>query len=539
MKLNNITKKVCLGATALLATISFNSCTDKNDWDVDASYDRIFHTTSLSVSPQDDRVGVEFKLMPNTAKYIVEISRDTLTNDVVENANGNSIIQELTSTPDTIYNLQGSTKYYIRLRGVSADGKSSNWKYLDKYSFKTKSEQIIENVVPATYTADVYFKAGKQIDAAYIYKDGDSVKQDVSAAEIEAGLITLTGLKANSSYKVKLWNGDVVRGTYSFKTNEAYPDGYQVITLTEDDDINSILANAENDKVVIVFPQGMDYKTPVGEDGKNKVPTIPANIKSVYFWGAAGDNKPTFHPLGVKFDGTNANRGIIRFYNLNLVNNGKADNYVLNISGANNIESIEIEKCDISKTRGVVRFQSISDNCAVGKVSINNCVISEIGSYGVFNSKGTNKMTISELNITNSTINSVEASAMVNVQNAGLNINVDHCTINNCVQTTKSMFDVNKLTDNKLIMSNCLIGPFYAADGETTIKGMSMKNQQDVTNTFYTNDQKWNSGYELGDEISGSSTDLWEDAANGNFTIKSAFKSQYENYGDPRWIVTE
>ena len=68
MKINNITKKVCLGATALLAAISFNSCTDKNDWDVDASY--------------DDRVGIEFKKMPNTTKYIVEISTDTLNNEV-------------------------------------------------------------------------------------------------------------------------------------------------------------------------------------------------------------------------------------------------------------------------------------------------------------------------------------------------------------------------------------------------------------------------------------------------------------------------
>ena len=523
----------------LLAAISFNSCTDKNDWDVDASFDRLFHTTSLSVSPLDDRVGVEFKKMPNTAKYIVEINTDTLNNDVTENANGKSIIKELTTTPDTIYDLQGSTKYYIRMRGISEEGKSSNWKYLDKYSFKTKSEQIIESVTPATYTADVTFKAGKQIDAAYIYKDNDSVKQDVSAAEVEAGLITLTGLKANTTYKVKLWNGEVVRGSYSFKTNEAYPEGYEVITLAEGDDINNIMANTTSDKIVIVFPQGLDYKTPVGEDGKNKVPVIPGNIKSVYFWGAAGDTKPTFHPLGIKFDDTTADRGVIRFYNLNLVNNGKTDNYVVNMGGANNIESLEIEKCNISKTRGVVRFQNIGSNCTVSKISINNCVIDEIGSYGVVNTKGQTKMTIGKLDITNSTISGVEAGAMVNIQNAGLTIKVDHCTIYNCVQGAKSMFDVNKLTDTKVIMSNSIIGPFYGSDGEATIKGVSMKNQQDVTSTFYTNDQKWNSGYELGDEISGSSVDFWENAGNGDFTIKSAFKSQYENYGDPRWVVAE
>lgn len=133
--------------------------------------------------------------MPNTTKYIVEISTDTLNNEVAENANGKSIIKELTSTPDTIYDLQGSTKYYIRMRGLNDEGKTSNWKYLDKYSFKTKSEQIITDVTPGTNTADVAFKAGKQIDAAYIYKDKDSVKQDVTAAEVAAGLVTLRGLR--------------------------------------------------------------------------------------------------------------------------------------------------------------------------------------------------------------------------------------------------------------------------------------------------------------------------------------------------------
>ena len=537
MKFNNITKKVSLGAAVLLAAISFNSCTDKNDWDVDPSYDRLFHTTSLSVTPFDDRAAVEFKLMANTEKYIVEVSKDTLNNDVAENANGKSIIKELTSTPDTIYDLDGSTKYFIRMRGVSADGKSSNWKYLDKYSFKTKSEQIITNVVPSSTSADVSFLAGKQVDAAYIYKDGDSVKQDISAAEVAAGLIKLTGLKANSSYKVKLWNGDIVRGSYSFKTTEAFPEGYQVITLAEGDDINDILANAENDKVVIVFPQGMDYKTPLDADGKNKVPTIPANIKSIYFWGAAGETKPTFMPLGIKFDGNNTDRDIIRFYNLKLRNKGMNDNYVLNISGGNNINSIEIDKCDISLTRGVIRFQNISSTPKVGKININNCTIDSIGSYGVLNSKG-QTMSIPILNITNSTISTVAASAIVNVQQADMKMTVDHCTIYNCVQSGKSMFDVNKLTDVTLEMNSCLIGPFNNNDG-STIKGMSVKNQQNIYSTYYTNDQKWNSGYEIGDEISGSSTELWEDPAKGNFTIKSAFKSQYESFGDPRWIVAE
>ena len=60
-----------------------------------------------------------------------------------------------------------------------------------------------------------------------------------------------------------------------------------------------------------------------------------------------------------------------------------------------------------------------------------------------------------------------------------------------------------------------------------------------IRDRFYTNDMKWNSGYEIGDELSASSTELWEDAAKGDFNIKNALRSQYQNYGDPRWIVVE
>ncbi len=536
MKLNNITKMVCSGALMLLGAISINSCTDKNDWDVDSSYDRLFHTTSLSVTPLADRIAVDYKLMPNTAKYIVEISKDSLYNDIVENANGNSIIEELTTSPDTIYNLEGSTKYYIRMRGVSEDGKSSNWKYLNSYSFKTKSEQIITGIIPSSTTADVSFIAGKEVDKARLIWGNDSVEQNITSENVKAGTVTLTNLIANTSYTLKLMNGENVRGTYKFKTTEAYPEGYEVITLSEDDNLNSLMENAKSDKVVIVFPQGIDYKMPLDADGKNLTPTIPANIKSVYFWGAAGENKPTFHPSGVKIAGTDVD--IVRFYNLTLKNNGKSADYIVNVSADVNINALQIDKCDISDTRGVIRYQSLKGECTTKEMTINNCFISNIGSYGVINLKGLTKLSVGTLNITNSTISGVEAGALVNVQQANMAINVDHCTIYNCVQTAKSMFDVNKLTTIKPNISNCLIGPFYNHD-DTTIKGCSVKGQQDVTNTFFTSDMNWNSGFEIGDGLTITSKELWVDAENGDFTIQNLYKANYEQYGDPRWIVTE
>ena len=123
------------------------SCTDDNDWSVDASYDRLFHSIEFSVTPLDDRAEVSFKKMPNTDYYIVEYSTDSLSNDIPMGGTEHSVVDSsFVDTPDSIYNLDGNTEYYIRIKGRSYSGKSSNWKYLDNFKFKTKAEQIITGV---------------------------------------------------------------------------------------------------------------------------------------------------------------------------------------------------------------------------------------------------------------------------------------------------------------------------------------------------------------------------------------------------------
>ena len=274
----------------LLGFASLTSCTDDNDWSVDASYDRLFHSIELSVTPLDDRAEVSFKKMPNTDYYIVEYSTDSLYNDIPMGGTDHSVVDSsFVDTPDSIYNLDGNTEYYIRIKGRSLDGKSSNWKYLDKFKFKTKAEQIITGVDVTSTTATVSFIAGKTIDAVYYYKSSeDSTKVDFTAEDVAAGKLTITGLKANSSYKVKLWNKENLRGTYSFKTTEAYPEGYDVMTLAEGEDLGTILEEATSDKVVIVMPKNATYQMTSSDTGEQKGLIIPANIKSIYFWGESG-----------------------------------------------------------------------------------------------------------------------------------------------------------------------------------------------------------------------------------------------------------
>ena len=543
MKLNkSIISKALFGAMKLLGGASFTACTETNDWDVDPAYDRLFHSSKVSVSPGEDQAEVTFKKMPDAEFYVIEISTDTLFDEVETTEHsiyfGDKEDARITTSPYTMTGLEGSTKYYFRIKSCATNGKGSTWKYLDdtesNYSFTTKSEQIILDVVPGSKTVKVSFKAGKQITEAQIVKDDEVlVSQPVTADEVAAGELTIGGLNAKTSYTVQLLNGENIRGKMKFTTTEPFPDGYEVINVAAGDDVKDLLANATSDKVVVVFPQGMEY-TALNEEGQTSTIKVPENIKSVYFWGAAGESKATIKFKGVSFDSSSMD--VVRFYNLNLQYGANSDGYVMNQSGTFTLNSLEMEKCDVKDIRGIFRFQSIV-NSTVNAIKINDCVLTNIGTYGIVNTKDQKSLTLGTVSITNSTLNTIN-SVLTNTSQANFSITLDHCTIWNCVPATKPYFDLQKQTGVTVVCTNSLIGAYYDfKDAAQTVKGSSLKDI-DASGTVYTSDFTWNSGYEIGSQISETSAQLWANPAKtgADFTVQN---SSYKNLGDPRWIPAE
>ncbi|WP_288591594.1 DUF5123 domain-containing protein [uncultured Prevotella sp.] len=543
MKLNkSIISKALFGAMMLLGGASFTACTETNDWDVDPAYDRLFHSSKVSVSPGEDQAEVTFKKMPDAEFYVIEISTDTLFDEVETTEHsiyfGDKEDARITTSPYTMTGLEGSTKYYFRIKSCATNGKGSTWKYLDdtesNYSFTTKSEQIILDVVPGSKTVKVSFKAGKQITEAQIVKDDEVlVSQPVTADEVAAGELTISGLNAKTSYTVQLLNGENVRGKMKFTTTEPFPDGYEVINVAAGDDVKDLLANATSDKVVVVFPQGMEY-TALNEEAQTSTIKVPENIKSVYFWGAAGESKATVKFKGVSFESSSMD--VVRFYNLNLQYGANSDGYVLNQSGTFTLNSLEMEKCDVKDIRGIFRFQSIV-NSTVNAIKINDCVLTNIGTYGIVNTKDQKSLTLGTVSITNSTLNTIN-SVLTNTSQANFSITLDHCTIWNCVPATKPYFDLQKQTGVTVACTNSLIGAYYDfKDAAQTVKGSSLKDI-DASGTVYTSDFTWNSGYEIGSQISETSAQLWANPAKtgADFTVQN---SSYKNLGDPRWIPAE
>jgi len=444
------------------------------------------------------------------------VSKDSLYDEVAMGGSNAKVFEVKTSEGTssstyvtTLTDLDNNTEYYLRIKSVAEGKNESKWSYYkDGDCFKTKSEQIVTSVVPGSTTVTVNFKPGCTVDKAYIYtSETDSTGYDVTAAELEEGVKTISGLTPQTTYTVALFNGTVKRGYASFTTTEAYPDGYSIITIADGDDINAKLTESTSDKVVVVFPQGLTYEFPTGADGNvtENATVVPANIKSIYFWGAAGETKPTFKAKGISLAG---DVDIVRFYNLNLENEGTSADYIINQSAGVTINSIEIEKCTVSNTRGVVRAKS-GDAGAINNVNISDCVISNIGSYGVVNTKEITSFTVGTITISNSTVYGVNGNAVVNTIQDNVKIVVENCTFNNCTVGGKSFFDINKKSGVTIDLTNVIIGTYYNSDGSKTIKGCSVKNTASATNVIYTSDLKWNSGYEIGDQIDAKSTDLF------------------------------
>ena len=320
----------------LLGAASISSCADQNDWEVDPAYDRLFHATNLSVTPYDTKVAVNFNTAKNTTGYVVELSTDTLYNDIAQGANANCVIDTIETAPDTIRGIDAETKYWIRVRGINEEGKSSNWVYYSKYSFKTKSENIISGVDPTKNSAVISFEKGAQfteVTCVYTKEDAtlDSINVPFTAEQVAAGEIEATGLTPSTRYTVKIYNlkdgVKKLRGSKDFKTSEDLPDGFDAIAFNGSSDLQEVLNQAAQEgkqNVLINFAQGTNYKQ---EEGADAI-VVPSGIKSIVFWGQEGDSKPIFHAKGINFGG---DMTLVRFYNLDLVNEGKNADYICNI----------------------------------------------------------------------------------------------------------------------------------------------------------------------------------------------------------------
>lgn len=557
--------KNILGTASMMAlALSATSCTDGNDWDVDGSLSRLFglNGDKITVETAETSATVTFsaftsKTVPAPEYYVFEVSKDSLY-EGVENANIIKFGEDksLTSSPVVLSGLDGDSKYYMRVKAMSSTSNESKWVYYkDGSSFKTKAEQIFNNVEATDLFEDhvnLSWTPGAEV-THITYANANDVENiqtiNLTDEEKAAGKYTLSGLQPTSTYTITIYKNDVKRGQLQVTTPAAMPAAnfkYSLasdVTVISQDLIDEIAEKAKaaagnetNYSATIGIPAGAKvalYGTNDSDGGKTNV-TIPDGM-SVTFFGLAGGETPTI-TLDKNFDIAGSHT-YIKFQNVKLEENGAG--YFINQNKACTVSEFTLEDCEVSNVKtSFFRIQG-KDAKSIGKLTLKNSIFTNLcAGYGFIHiDAGSGAGHLDNVEIDGCTFNSICVTGKVFIFSKKTDmqdITIKNSTFYNCNGNGQYFVDFNtdSFGPNTFLIENCIFGK--SAD-EATNKNIRSKTPATVANSFRTTDFfKVIKGV---NDTEFSSTQLFTDPANGNFTIKAG--TLKEKAGDPRWYVVE
>lgn len=524
-------------AFTLLTIFATVSCTDGNDWDVDNSYNRLFSVTSSSLSISPEATTAEFKWTktPGTEYYIIEVSKDTLYNEVPMN-NTNSVVfgedKTITQSPYVLTDLDSDSKYFIRIKAMSSVKTESKWAYPEKFSFKTKSEQIMNSVSNSDKTSSsirLSWTAGAAVTKIELLKNNLVVQEKtLTADEIAAGETTLTGLEPNTSYQANLYNNIIRRGYALFITFPEAPNADIILYLATDD----IIDQTYLDGLATQYP-GKSITLALAADATYTVAekiTIPDGM-SINFFGIPGSNKTALRIQGtVDYAGSH---DFITFQNLNLdcLNKG----YIMNQSSAGQVNKIEFDDCLIQNiATSFFRMQSTPIK-VVNSLILNNCIFRNIGSgyFFIHIDANSGSGVLKNLTISNSTFDKVCASGKGFIYSNKTNmesLTISNCTLYKVAGASQRFIDFNTgYGATAFSISNTILG----MTGDATTLGIRSASAPSINSTYATSNWAQTNDAVTYSTYSGTAADLFTDPENGDFSIKDG--SFNNNVGDPRW----
>lgn len=558
--------KNILGTASMMAlALSATSCTDGNDWDIDGSLSRLFGLNGDKITVEAAETSAKVTFSAFTSKdvaepeyYVFEVSKDSLY-DGVENANIIKYGEDktLTSSPVVLSGLDGDSKYYMRVKAMSTTANESKWVYYkDGSSFKTKAEQIFNNVDASNLFEDhVNLSWTPGADVTHITYANTSDAENIQTIELTdeektAGKYTISGLQPTSTYIITIYRNDVKRGQLQITTPAAMPSANYKYTLPSDvkvisrtlieeiaEQAKAAAGNETNYSATIGIPAGATvslYGTAEADGGKTNV-TIPDGM-SVTFFGLAGGDAPTIN-LDKNFD-IAGSHAYIKFQNVKLVENGAG--YFINQSKACTVNDFSLEDCEVTNLNtSFFRLQNGKEAKAISKLTLKNSIFTNLcAGYGFINvDAGSGVGHLDNVEIDGCTFNGICKTGKVFIFSKNTNmqdITIKNSTFYNCNGNRQYFVDFSDKTlgPNTFLIENCI---FSKSADDATDKNIRCKTAPTVAGSYSTTDFfKVIKGVNALDY---SSDQLFTDPANGNFTIKAG--TLKEKAGDPRWYPTE
>lgn len=510
-------------AACVLATLAFVACTDKNDWEVDPSYNRLFSITSMSVNANATDAKYTFTAIAKAEYYLIELSKDSLYDAIELGQHESSILygddKSITKSPVTLDNLDSDTKYFLRVKAISSTSQNSNWAYLEGYSFKTKSEQIITHVDANATNATIQWPANSKATHVVVLKGSTTeATRNLTADEIAAGEATIEDLSSETEYTIKLMNGTVTRGSIKFQTS---PDYGGATVIRPGDDFQAIIANEENGNVFVVEPG--TYKA-----GKLTI-TRSMSIKA-----AKPTDRPTVNATISLGAGVNFELKDIIMHGTELGENLKNGGHVIDfVTAGAAYQHISISGCVLSNYLKGLLYLNVAANAE--SVTFDDCVIYNIECDGgdFFDCRVGTPKTITFTN--NTVYNSCAARDFFRIDDASSSnqgvaptILVKNNTFNGVANnSSRRLFYIrwsgHKITYTDNIIANSPLGTLR--HNSSTIIGSSSGNNYFNATTMANVD-------------TGSKTTLdpgFADADDGDFTLSNSTLIA-NKVGDPRWF---
>jgi hypothetical protein len=548
-------KKLIL-LTAFFALV-FAGCKDE---EVIPPADRLFRPMINSATISMTWIKVGWDKYKGAKKYELQMSVDTF----------KTVLRTVRtdSTQMLFSKLDFDTRYQFRLQAIGDSIVASGDTIRSRYFTTDLATLDYPTLLTTPTSSDVIDKSIRvrwlQSSLAYTHIDvmvsKDSVykRVTVTAAENLAGEKIISGLKAGTSYIVKIFTGDAeYRGKKTFKTVASQVFTKDVVDLRDSTDVQalSILTQAYLDNLALLHPTG--YNLILSGGVTYTLPTINISVPVNMVTGLSFRGKAIMAVNGSFGIAAAAKVSKVRFEKIFFTGGTAAGKtktdanyggaYLINMNVANgNVDTLQFENCDIKYKRGAIRMQTTA---TIGLVKINNCLFDSIGGYGVVNNANAASR-INDIVVSNSTIAHADKLFV-----CGQTLGINSITISNittyCAPLSGGYFlDYNtNAAPGGVSISNSVFGPgaYNTLTPPTNaVNGMRFSTTAvpttSVVNCFKTSDLTWviiapatqpNAPINDFVDLGKTSALTFGDVTTGNYKVIDT--RLVKTIGDPRW----
>lgn len=487
------------------------ACSEPDDELTSVDYDRLF-------SPTDLKATVVNRTSVRLTWSTFDKKTDTYTIEVYDNATfeGTPVksLSDIVVTEYTIAGFEGEKEYWARVQAVSASIPSSKW---TEVTFTTSTEEILlaseDDDIAATQVT-LRWPAG-EVATEIVINPGD-IRHTVTAAEIAAGVATITGLTSETKYTAKLMNGTKTRGTLEFET---LLDLGGAIAVKPEDDFATMLSAASAGDIFALYPGTYGTSTKFVVKADVEIKAVRPNDKPIIsgYFSIEDGASLLLKELVVDGTGNESNQAIIFS------------------TAAATYGALTVEGCEIKNHEKGLYYLNVASS--VESITFNNCLIYNIVCDGG-DFMDSRVGAIKTLTLSNSTVyNSCAARDFIRYDNAASNfpgispvINITNCTLDGVANTTSRRLLYIRFAGNSINFKNNIVtntAGIFSNQASTAVPTFGGNNFFGAPNLF--------SGGATANFYDNSATNhnpQYKDAAAGDFTVNNIDVT----VGDPRWL---